>query len=117
MEDIRDLIDALETTVPVSSELQDQKLQDDIASMVDDIQSLHLFQEACKDDYPLWWTAASAAIDASEVATLDNQLADERLEHYGSSNNSGIGVGVDVSIIPNYFGDHRGVCHQRCFSE
>ena len=85
VEDIRDLIDGLIVSVPVSSELQEQRVQDDIASMVDDIQSLYLFQEACSDDYPEWCTAASAAIDASEVATHDNRLAKGRLERYGSS--------------------------------
>lgn len=37
VDDIRDLIDGLTTRVPVSSELQEQKVQDDIAAMVDDI--------------------------------------------------------------------------------
>lgn len=54
VEDIRDLMDDLTTIVPVSFEMQEQKVQDDIASMVDDIQGLQLFQEACKDDYPNW---------------------------------------------------------------
>lgn len=110
VKDIRDLIDGLMITVPVSPELQEQKVQDDIASMVDDIQSLHLFQEACKDDYPKCWTAASAAIDASEVATLDNRLVDARLEHYGTSTQGGSGLGVDVPFIPRCFGDQRGGC-------
>lgn len=114
MEDLRDLIDGLTAKVPVSPELQEQKVQDDIASLVDDIQSLQLFQEACKDDYPKWWTAASAAIDASEVATVDNRLADERLEHHGTSNHGSTSVGADVPLIPAYFGDgydQRGECH------
>lgn len=100
--DIRELIDGLTRAVPVSSELQEQKVQDDIASMVDDIQSLHLFQEACKDDYPKWWTAASAAIDASEIGTLDNRLADDRLEQYGSSDHGGVGGRADAPVL--YFG-------------
>ena len=89
VQDIRELIDCLMTEVPVAPELQEQKVQDDIASMVDDIQSLHLFQEACKDEYPEWWAAASAAIDASEVATQDHRLADERLEYHDNSNHGG----------------------------
>lgn len=111
VEDIRDLIDILTTKVPVSSELQEQKVQDDIASMVDDIQSLHLFQEACKDDYPKWWTAASAAIDASEVATIDNRLANEDVDHYVSSVPTVSGFGVDVPNIPTHFGDRKGEGH------
>ncbi len=108
VDDIRDLIDGLNETVPVSRELEEQKVQDDIASMVDDIQSLHLFQEACKEDYPRWWTAASAAIDASDVATLDNRLADERLEQFGPSTLSGAGGGVEVPVISTTFGDRKG---------
>lgn len=114
VEDLRDLIDGLTAKVPVSPELQEQKVQDDIASLVDDIQSLQLFQEACKDDYPKWWTAASAAIDASEVATVENRLADERLEHHGTSNHGSTSVGADILRIPTYFGDQydqKGECH------
>ena len=117
VDDIRDLIDGLTTRVPVSSELQEQKVQDDIAAMVDDIQSLHLFQEACKDEYPKWWTAASAAIDASEVATLDNRLADERLDRYGPSTQSGSGGRLDVDTIPSHFGDQKGKYHGASFRE
>ena len=113
VDDTRDLIDGSTTRVPVSTELQEQKVQDDIAAMVDDVQSLsHLFQEACKDDYPKWWTAASAAIDASEVATLDNRLANEYVDHYGPSRQDISGVGGDVPIIPTYFGNSKGECYQ-----
>lgn len=114
VEDIRDLIDGLTTKVPVSSELQEQKVQDDIAAMVDDIQSLQLFQEACKDDYPKWWTAASAAIDASEVATLDNRFADDRLERYGPTTQGGLDASVDVPMIPVHFGDQKGESYKAC---
>ena len=110
VQDIRELIDGLMTKVPVSPEWQERKVQDDIASMVDDIQSLRLFQEACKDDYPEWWTAASAAIDASEVATLDNRLADERLELNDTSNRGEISTGVPVLTRPTTFGDQEGLC-------
>lgn len=106
VKDIRELIDCLMTEIPVSPELQEQKVQDDIASMVDDIQSLHLFQEACKDDYPEWRTAASAAIDASEVATQDYRLAGERLERYDTFNHSGTSVGVQVPTSTILF-DHQ----------
>ena len=112
IDDIRDLIDGLTTKVPVSPELQEQKVQDDIASMVDDIQSLHLFQEACKNDYPKWWTAASAAIDASEVATQDDRLANARLEHHYSLNQGSLGAGVGKEELPVYFGDRKGELHK-----
>ena len=110
VKDIRELIDGLMITVPVPPELQEQKVQDDIASMVDDIRSLHLFEEACKDDYPECSTAASAAIDASDVATLDNRLVDERLEYFGPATQGGSGVGVDVPNLPPHFGDQKGWC-------
>ena len=110
VEDIRDLIDGLTAKVPVSFELQEQKVQDDIAAMMDDPQSLQLFQEACKDDYPQWWAAASAAIDASDVVTLDNRLADERLERYDTSNPGGTATRAD-GHLPRYFGNPEGWCH------
>ena len=116
VEDIRDLIDGLTAKVPVSSELQELKVQDDIAAMIDDTQSLHLFQEACKDDYPQWWAAASAAIEASDVITLDNRLADERLELYGTSNHGGTGTRAD-DHLPTYFGDQQGWCHRTLHNE
>ena len=115
VQDIRDLVDCLTTDVPVSLELQEQKVQDDIASMVDDLQSLHLFQEACKDDYPDWWNAASAAIDASEVATQDDRLADDRLEGYRPTNQGGSRVRVENPELPSYVSSEygqRGECSQ-----
>lgn len=60
----------------------------------------------------MWWTAASAAIDVSEVATLDNQLADERLGHYGPSAQNISGVEPDVPVLPTHFGNQNGDCPQ-----
>ena len=82
--DLRDLVDGLTRQVPVSQDHLDQKVQDDIASMVDDISSLRLVQEACEDHYPSWQKAASEAIDASEAGTVDGRLADERISQYFS---------------------------------
>ena len=65
-------------------ERQDQKIKDDIASMLDDISGLKLVQEACEESYPSWHDAASAAIDASEVDTVDGCLAHERIAYYQS---------------------------------
>lgn len=108
VEDIRDLVDGLTAELPVSSELQEQKVRDDIASMVGDVQSLHLFQEACKDDYPKWYTAASAAVDASEAATLDNCLAKERLENYSSLLEGNSRISAEAARLPTHFGDQKG---------
>ena len=65
-------------------ERQDRKVKDDIASMVDNISGLKLVKEACEDSYPSWHDAASAALDASEVETVDGRLADERVAYYQS---------------------------------
>lgn len=80
--DLRDLIDGLTRQVPVPQDRVDQKVQDDIASMVDDISGLQLVQEACEEYYPQWQKAASVAIDASEVGTVDGGLAHERVGQY-----------------------------------
>ena len=80
--DLRDLIDGLTRQAPVPQDRLDQKVQDDIASMVDDISSLRLVQEACEDSYPLWQKAASVAIDASEAGTVDGRLVGERIGQY-----------------------------------
>ena len=65
-------------------ERQDQKIKDDIASMVDNISALKLVKEACEESYPSWHDAANAALDASEVDTVNGRLADERITHYQS---------------------------------
>ena len=82
--DLRDLIDGLTRQVPVSQDHLDQKIQDDIAFMVDDISTLRLVQEACEDHYLSWQKAASEAIDASEAGIVDGRLADERINQYFS---------------------------------
>ena len=49
---LKDLIDGLIARVPATVERQDQKIKDDIASMVDNISALKLVKEACEDSYP-----------------------------------------------------------------
>ncbi|KAL8791869.1 MAG: hypothetical protein Q9195_005531 [Heterodermia aff. obscurata] len=80
--DLRDLIDGLTRQVPVPQDRLDQKVQDDIASMVDNISGLRLLQEACENQYPTWQKAASVAIDASEAGTVDDGLAHDRVGQY-----------------------------------
>ena len=82
--DLKDLIDGLIARVPAPMERQDQKIKDDIASMVDNISGLKLVKEACEETYPSWHDAASAALDASEVDTVDGRLAAERVAYYQS---------------------------------
>ena len=65
-------------------ELQGQKVEDDIASMVDNISGLKPVKEACEESYPSLHDAVSAALDASEVDTVDGRLADERVVYYQS---------------------------------
>ena len=82
---LKDLIDGLVARVPAPVvERQDQKIKDDIASMVDNISGLKLVQEACDESYPSSHGAASAAIDALEVDTVDGRLAHERIACYQS---------------------------------
>ena len=82
---LKDLIDGLIAKVPAPVvERQDQKIKDDIASMVDNISGLKLVKEACEESYPSWHDAASAALDASEVDTVDGRSADERIAYYQS---------------------------------
>ena len=52
--------------------------------MVDNISGLKLVKEACEETYPSWHDAASAALDASEVDTVDGRLAAERVAYYQS---------------------------------
>ena len=81
---LKDLIDGLTARAPAPMERQDQKVKDDIASMVDNISGLKLVKEACEESYPTWHDAASAALDAPEVDTVDGRLADERVAYYQS---------------------------------
>ena len=82
---LKDLIDGLIAKVPGPVvDRQDQKIKDDIASMVDNISGLKLVKEACEESYPSWHDAASAALDASEVDTVDGRWADERIAYYQS---------------------------------
>ena len=67
--DLRDLIDKITTTVPADADTQHQRIGDDIASCVDDLYTLELLSEACKDRYPTFHKAAMSAIDTSECGT------------------------------------------------
>ena len=80
--ELKDLIDGLIARVPAPTERQDQKVKDDIASVIDNISGLKLVKEACEETYPSWHDAASAALDASEVDTVDGRLAAERVACY-----------------------------------
>ena len=85
---LRDLIDGLMRDAPGTPGSHEQKVQDDIASMADDIASLRLLSEACEDIYPNWSNTAKSAIDASEMGTIDGGLEIDRIERYQADNDS-----------------------------
>ena len=68
------MINVLSKVVPFDMKLQEQRIEDDIATLVDDIESLELLAEACRDDYPEWHDTASSAIEASEYGTQRDPL-------------------------------------------
>lgn len=71
--DIRELITGLTAIIP--AETHTQKIEDDIANLVDDLETLEILSEACEDEYPSLHKAASLAIDASEHGTYTARLS------------------------------------------
>lgn len=107
---LRDLIDGLMRDTPGSQDTQDEKVQDDIASMADDILGLRLFSEACGDIYPKWSDTARSAIDASETGTIDGYLANGRLERYQDDNDeNALGDARHTKVLPTWFGDDKSM--------
>lgn len=76
---VRDLVDGLMGDVLGSQGSHDEKVQNDIASMADNISKLRLVSEACSDVYPNWSDIASRAIDISEIGTKFGILTDDGL--------------------------------------
>ena len=107
---VRDLTDGLMRDAPGPQETHDEKVQNDIASLVDDIPRLRLFSEACEDDYPEWSDTARSAIDASEIGAADSLLANDRLEQYQTVNNENtLGNARGTHDLPTWFGDDKGM--------
>lgn len=67
IKDIRDFVDGLTSIVP--GDIQNQRIEDDIANLVDDLETLEILSEACEEEYPSLHIAAGRAIDASEHGT------------------------------------------------
>lgn len=107
---LRDLIDGLMRDTSGSQDTHDEKVQDDIASMADDILGLRVFSEACGDTYPKWSDTARSAIDASETGTIDGYLANDRLERYQADNDeNALGDARSIHVLPTWFGDDKGM--------
>ena len=107
---VRDLTDGLMRDVPGLQETYDEKVQNDIASLVDDIPRLRLFSEACEDVYPEWSDTAKSAIDASEIGTMDGLLANDRLEQYQAVDGENApGNARGTHDLPKWFEDGRGM--------
>jgi hypothetical protein len=73
---LRYLIDGLNQVLPVKKETQDRIVQDDIASILD-LSKLRLVQSACEGSYRTWSAVASAAIESSEIGTIDCRNIEE----------------------------------------
>ena len=76
---VRDLVDGLMGDVLGSQSLHSEKVQNDIASMADDVSKLRLVSEACSDVYPEWSDIASRAIDVSEIGTNAGYLTNDSI--------------------------------------
>ena len=73
VKDLKDLIDGLTDVVPADP--QNQRIEDDIANLIDNIDTLEVLSEACKDEYPIFHKAADSAISASEQGTQADRLS------------------------------------------
>ncbi|KAK3178219.1 hypothetical protein OEA41_000352 [Lepraria neglecta] len=106
---VRDLTDGLMRDAPGPRETYDEKVQNDIASLVDDIPRLRLFSEACEDVYPEWSDTAKSAIDASEIGTINGLLANDRLEQYQAVDGENApGNARGTHDLPKWFEDGKG---------
>ena len=110
---LRDLLDGLMRDAPGPQDTHDEKVQDDIASMADDILALRLLSEACEDIYPKWSDTARSAIDASETGTIDDYLANDRLERYqGDNDENTLGDARRTNVLPRWFGHDVGMMEE-----
>ncbi|KAL8854796.1 MAG: hypothetical protein Q9221_000302 [Calogaya cf. arnoldii] len=103
IEHLRDLINGLKTDGHGPRDTLQEKVQTDIAYMIDDIGQLRLLSEACEDAYPEWSDAARSAIDASELGTEGEHQENHPLAQF---------LGNDVVAIETLgtrFGDKEGL--------
>ena len=71
--DIRDLVNGLYHTLPVSNKERDMVAFKDIKCLLPDLTRLKLVELASEDVYPTWSQAASVMIMASEPGTVDGR--------------------------------------------
>lgn len=76
--DLRDIVDGLNKILPVKTDVQNQTMKDDIAS-INELSNLRLVEVACAENYPDWSAKASAMIEASERGTVDRRNVEEWL--------------------------------------
>lgn len=81
VKDLQHFVNALLEKFPVSQLLKEQKIKDDIASLIDDIPRLSLIQQACQDDYSSWSKSAREAIVESERGTVNSSLNSDKVAH------------------------------------
>ncbi|KAL8643425.1 MAG: hypothetical protein Q9226_008385 [Calogaya cf. arnoldii] len=103
IEHLRDLINGLKKDGHGPRDTLQEKIQTDIAYMIDDIGQLRLLSEACEDDYPEWSDMARSAIDASELGTEGEHQENHPLAQF---------IGNDVvasEALGTRFGDKEGL--------
>jgi hypothetical protein len=75
---LRTRISGLRDTVPINKELEDQTIQEDIASIMN-ISQLRLVESVCEGPYPRWAERASTVREATESGTVDRRHIEEWL--------------------------------------
>ncbi|KAI4278546.1 MAG: hypothetical protein L6R38_005235 [Xanthoria sp. 2 TBL-2021] len=101
IEHLRDLINGLKKDGHGPRDTLQEKVQTDIAYMIDDIRQLRLLSEACEDAYPEWSDTARSAIDASELGTEGGYLKNDPLAQLRGTNV------MDFDDLPTHFGDEK----------
>lgn len=116
IEHLRHLINSLREGGHGPLDTLEEKMNADIAYMIDDIGKLRLLPEACGDVYPQWSETARSAIDASELGTEGEYIEDYPLAQIQGS---GIVNVENTDARPTYFGDEKGIIRHvesnRCY--
>jgi len=95
--DLKDFIDGLYEVVPVSKDMQDRIMQDDIASILD-LSKLKLVQSAFEEaSYPAWSEMASVVIEESMNGTADRRNVEEWIKE-AEIEEEGIDTPLDLSV-------------------
>ncbi len=73
---LKDFIDSLIQMTPDKSQIIDEIVEEDIASIVG-LRRLRLAESACEGSYPRWSAKASDIIRESEIGTIDRRNYEE----------------------------------------